>query len=87
MSVLSALEPLAATTRAVLLGQIEPGRHGLVLAAGSHRATFLPQVWQSLPEPGDFLDQLLAKAGLPATPWSPLTQAWRYTAESFGPAP
>ncbi len=87
VSVLSALEPVAATTRAALLGQIEPGRHGLVLVAGSRRATFLPQVWRSLPEPADFLDQLLAKAGLPATPWSPLTQAWRYTAESFGPEP
>lgn len=87
VSVLSALEPVPATTRAALLSQIEPGRHGLMLAAGSHRATFLPQVWQSLPEAADFLDRLLAKAGLPATPWSPLTQAWRYTAESFDQAP
>lgn len=87
ISVLSALEPIAATSRAALLGQIEPGRHGLVLAAGPHRATFLPQVWSALPTPGRFLDELLAKAGLPAEPWSPVTRAWRYTAESFGEAP
>lgn len=87
VSVLSALEPVAATSPAELLSQIEPGRHGLVLMAGPHRATFLPQVWSTLATPGRFLDALLAKAGLPAEPWSPLTQAWRYTAESFSEAP
>lgn len=87
VSVLSALEPVAATNPAELLGQIEPGRHGLVLVAGAHRATFLPQVWSKLATPARFLDALLAKAGLPAEPWSPLTQAWRYTAESFSEAP
>lgn len=84
---LSGLEPIPAATRDALLAWIEPGRHGLVLAAGPHRATFLPQVWDTLPEPADFLDRLLDKAGLPSEPWSPLTQAWRYTVESFGTAP
>lgn len=87
VSVLSALEPVAATNPGELLGKIEPGRHGLVLVAGAHRATFLPQVWSTLATPAQFLDALLAKAGLPAEPWSPLTQAWRYTAESFSEAP
>lgn len=83
VSVLSRLQPVPAATRVELLSHIEPGRHGLILGAGPHRATFLPQVWESLPEPDDFLDRLLAKAGLPTRPWSPQTRAWRYTAESF----
>ena len=87
VSVLSALEPVAATSLAALIIQIEPGRHGLVLVAGPHRATFLPQVWSTLATPGRFVDALLAKAGLPADPWSPFTRAWRYTAESFSEAP
>lgn len=86
ISILSALEPLAAATRAELLRQLEPRRHGVVLACGARRATFLPQVWDTLPEAADFLDRLLAKAGLSDRPWSPLTQAWRYTTESFGPS-
>lgn len=87
ISVLSALEPVRAATRAQLLSELEPGRHGLVIAAGGHRATFLPQVWGTLPEPDRFVDELLAKAGLTPDPWSPQTRAWRYTAESVSPAP
>lgn len=87
VSVLSALEPVPATTRRVLLGQIEPGRHGLVVAAGPHRATFLPQVWDTLSSPDEFLDRLLAKSGQCSEPWSPVMQAWRYTVESFGTVP
>lgn len=87
VSVLSALEPIAATTQAELLDQLEPGHDGILLTAGPHRATFLPQVWTTLPDPARFLGELLAKAGLPAEPWSPLTRAWRYTADTFDERP
>ncbi|SDO04097.1 AmmeMemoRadiSam system protein B [Pseudomonas jinjuensis] len=43
---------------------IEPGVHGVVLEGGGQRSTFLPQVWQQLPDPREFLQQLLQKAGL-----------------------
>jgi AMMECR1 domain-containing protein len=39
---------------------------GLILEHGPHRGTFLPQVWESLPDPRDFLAHLKRKAGLPA---------------------
>ncbi len=81
---LSVLEPVAAGSERELLGQLEPGRHGLVLALGPRRATFLPAVWTSLPDPGRFLGELKAKAGLPRDFWSPAMEAWRYTTRSIG---
>ena len=50
---------------------LHPGVDGLIIADQyGHRATFLPQVWQQLPEPHEFVSHLLAKAGLnPATNW------------------
>lgn len=84
ISVLSALEPILARSEHELLGQLEPGQHGLVLAFGPRRATFLPAVWSSLPDPGRFLGELKAKAGLPRDFWSPEMEAWRYTTRSIG---
>ena len=86
ISILSALEAVRARTEAELLGQVEPGRHGVVLALGARRATFLPQVWESLPEAGPFLAELKAKAGLPRDFWSVEMEAWRYTVQSVGKA-
>ena len=84
ISLLSPLEPLAAVTEQELVALLEPGRHGVVIAYGERRATFLPQVWSSLPVPADFLGELKAKAGLPREFWSPAIEAWRYTVQSFG---
>jgi len=84
ISILSALEPVASRSERELLAQLEPGRHGLVLALGPRRATFLPAVWSSLPDPGRFLGELKAKAGLPRDFWSPQMEAWRYTTRSVG---
>jgi AMMECR1 domain-containing protein len=49
-----------------LLAQIRPGEDGLILECDGKRATFLPQVWESLPDKAQFIGQLLRKAGLPA---------------------
>ena len=88
VSLLSALERVLAETQERLLGSLEPGRHGVVLALGPRRATFLPQVWKSLPEPSRFLAELKSKAGIPQDYWSPDIEAWRYTTRSLGePAP
>ena len=48
---------------------LRPGRDGLIIEdrSGRHRATFLPQVWEDLPEPHRFVAHLLAKAGLSAS--------------------
>ncbi|MFO7810298.1 MAG: AmmeMemoRadiSam system protein A [Candidatus Delongbacteria bacterium] len=45
--------------------KIEPGRHGVFLTYSIHSSTFLPQVWEQLPEPDDFFNHLCMKAGLP----------------------
>lgn len=83
VSLLSALEPLVAVTEAELIAALEPRRHGVVIALGARRATFLPQVWESLPEPTRFLGELKAKAGLPREFWSPELRAWRYTVDEL----
>jgi AmmeMemoRadiSam system protein B/AmmeMemoRadiSam system protein A len=66
VSILDPAQPVAFTDRAHLVAQLAPGEDGLVLALGSRRATFLPQVWDALPAPDDFLDALARKAGIPA---------------------
>lgn len=46
-----------------LPGLLRPGIDGVVLSDGGRRATFLPQVWQKLPDPEQFLDRLCLKMG------------------------
>ncbi|MDX1384358.1 MAG: AMMECR1 domain-containing protein, partial [Thermoanaerobaculia bacterium] len=59
------------------------GRDGLVLTCRRRRATFLPQVWTQLPEPGEFLRELKRKAGLDAAYWSPEVTVERYEVASW----
>lgn len=79
VAVLSALEPLPATSEAELLRALRPGVDGLVLEEDGRAATFLPAVWASLPEPRDFLEHLRAKAGLAPGYWSSTLRFRRYT--------
>ncbi|MCG7960858.1 MAG: AMMECR1 domain-containing protein, partial [Candidatus Thiodiazotropha taylori] len=58
-------------------------RDGLILIEGMRRGTFLPSVWESLPDAKDFLDQLKLKAGLPSNYWSDSLEVRRYESESF----
>ena len=62
-----------------LLARVVPRVDGIVLELGRRRATFLPQVWESLPDPRDFVGALKRKAGLPADFWSPEIRVSRYT--------
>lgn len=70
VSVLSAPVPLGTSSEAEVLARLRPGVDGVVLSLGSRRATFLPQVWDELPDPVEFLRHLKRKAGWPATFWS-----------------
>ena len=56
VSLLSPLEPFPARSEAEALRGLKPHVDGLVLACGRHQATFLPQVWESLPTQGIFWD-------------------------------
>ena len=66
-----------------LLKQIRPGIDGLVLEENQYRGTFLPAVWESLPDAESFLQHLKQKAGLPQNYWSESIKVARYTTESF----
>lgn len=84
ISVLSPPEEISFSSEADLLDQIHPGSDGLILQEGFSRGTFLPSVWDELPEKERFLSHLKLKAGLPETYWSDTLQVFRYTAEYFG---
>jgi len=71
VSLLSAAESLRFNTEGELLTRLRPGVDGVTLELDDRRATFLPQVWEALPEPGDFLAALKHKAGFPVDFWSP----------------
>lgn len=66
-----------------LVKKIRPGIDGVILIEGSRRGTFLPSVWESLPDPHDFIRQLKLKAGLPPDYWSDTLEVRRYETESF----
>ncbi|MDQ2695218.1 MAG: AmmeMemoRadiSam system protein A, partial [Pseudomonadota bacterium] len=71
ISVLSPCQVMEFQSEEELLAQLRPGIDGLVLQYGERRATFLPAVWETLPDPYLFLVQLKYKAGLPLDFWSP----------------
>lgn len=83
ISVLAPAEPMPCATESELLAGLVPGRDGVILEAGRARGTFLPAVWEDLPEPRDFLRHLKRKAGLAIDAWPAALQAWRYRTECF----
>ncbi|MGP1677438.1 MAG: AmmeMemoRadiSam system protein B [Burkholderiales bacterium] len=66
VSLLSTPKLLAFADHADLIAQLRPGEDGLILEYGQARGTFLPQVWESLPDPEQFIAELKRKAGLGA---------------------
>jgi len=84
VSVLSPSQPLAYDGPDDLLRKLRPGVDGVVLERGWHRATFLPQVWEQLPDPEEFLAHLCYKAGLSPDAWRSSTlKISTYRVEKF----
>jgi len=82
LSILSALEPIGDES------EIRVGHDGVVLLYRGRRATFLPVMWQVLPDRETFMRELERKAGLPAVIEGRELQLLRYTAEHHrDPAP
>lgn len=81
ISILSQPEPIVFTSEQDLISQLRPGVDGLILEEGFKRGTFLPSVWESLPDPVQFLRHLKQKAGLTSQYWSDTVKVSRYTAE------
>lgn len=84
ISIVGKAEVLECADESALLAQLRPGIDGLILEEGHHRATFLPSVWEQLPAPQQFLQQLRRKAGLSPEHWSPQQRFSRYQCEGFG---
>lgn len=69
ISILTPAERLEFKNSKELLNLLKPGIDGVILKAGSKRATFLPQVWEQLPTTELFLSHLCRKAGLVSDYW------------------
>ncbi|MBF0421520.1 MAG: AmmeMemoRadiSam system protein B [Magnetococcales bacterium] len=69
VSILTPAVPMPYQGTQDLLNQLKPGIHGVILSLGNRRATFLPQVWEQLPDKITFLTNLCQKAGLDGQCW------------------
>ncbi len=65
VSILTEPVPFSFSNEESFYTQLVPGRDGLILRDGFRSATFLPSVWESLPEPRSFVYHLKRKAGIP----------------------
>lgn len=83
VSLLEAAQPFTVRDEADAMARLRPGVDGLILRHGSRRATFLPQVWESLPEARHFLRELRRKAGLPADFWDESIELSRYGVQKW----
>lgn len=83
VSLLSPSESLAVGSEDEALSVLRPGIDGLILEYAQHRSTFLPQVWEQLPEPFEFLAHLKRKAGLPQDFWAADVRLSRYTVNKW----
>lgn len=78
VSLLSRPKPIRFADEADLLAQIVPGEDGLIVESAGQRATYLPQVWEAIPEPRRFLEELKRKAGIAADTRSGRCRVSRY---------
>ena len=86
ISVLSPLECLDAVSAHLLVQTLRPGVDGLLLRCNERQATFLPKVWEKLPDAEHFVHQLILKMGISPARWSSEIEAYRYiTEEHAGP--
>lgn len=83
VSLLSKPEPFEVESEEDAIARLRPGVDGVILEYGAARSTFLPQVWEQLPDARQFLAHLKAKAGLSPAFWSPQIRLSRYTVEKF----
>ena len=83
VSLLSPLEPIAFQSESHALALLRPGVDGVLLEYAGRRGTFLPQVWEQLPEPDAFLAHLKRKAGLPVGFWAAELRLSRYTVRKW----
>jgi len=79
VSLLSATQEMDVRDEADALAQMRPNVDGIIFEYGRYRSTFLPQVWESLAQPRQFLAMLRRKAGLPEDFWAEGVKLSRYS--------
>ena len=76
--------PLDYQTPEELLARLRPHVDGVILGDRSRRATFLPQVWEKIPDPAEFMDNLCYKMGVEPAAWRhKQLQVQTYEVEEF----
>jgi len=83
VSLLTAPQAIKFEDETDALAKLRPNVDGVIFSCGNHRSTFLPQVWEQLPDPKLFMARLKMKAGLPADFWSTDVQLQRYQVEKW----
>lgn len=83
VSLLTPAKPLEISDEADAIRQLRPGIDGMIFECNGRRGTFLPQVWEGLPEPRQFLNHLKQKAGFAADFWSPEVKLYRYEVQKW----
>lgn len=84
VSVLDTPTPVPGSTEQEVLAKLRPHVDGVIISRDRRRGVFLPQVWESLPDPADFFDALKEKAGLPRR--GPLPHVERFSVQKFAEA-
>jgi AmmeMemoRadiSam system protein A len=82
VTLLSPLEPLSAKTEQEAIAQLRPGIDGVVLSYLGRTSVFIPQMWEQLADPREFLRHLKHKARFPID-WQPGMSIERFTAEHW----
>jgi AmmeMemoRadiSam system protein A len=83
VSLLTPAVPMAFSDEADAIRQLRPGIDGMILECQGRRGTFLPQVWESLPEPNQFFSHLKQKAGFASDFWSSDVKLYRYEVQKW----
>lgn len=83
ISLLSPSQEMQVRDEADALAQMRPGKDGIIFEFGRHRSTFLPQVWEEIALPRQFMAQLKRKAGLPEDFWAEGVKLSRYTVQKW----
>ena len=83
VSLLTPAEPIRFATEEDAVRQLRPGIDGVILESERHRGTFLPQVWESVPDPWQFMSELKRKTGLANDFWSEDLRLYRYEVQKW----
>jgi len=83
ISLLSAMQAIEFSGERDALKQLQPGIDGIVFEFGRYRSTFLPQVWEQLPDASVFMAHLKQKAGLQPEFWDEEIKLYRYTVSKW----